>query len=328
MKLGIIGAGKIVNDFLPAAHLVPSLQLDCICSTERDLPVMQELSRKYGIAAVTTSYDQLLSRKPDLVYVAIPNFLHYSVCRTVLECGLNVLVEKPMVARYSEAQELFTLAEKQGVMIFEAITTQYLTNYGLLRQNLAKLGDIRLVKMDYSQYSSRYDSFRQGTVLPAFDPEKEGGALMDLNIYNLHFVIGLFGPPEEYRYYPNIVRGIDVSGVMILQYRSFTATLAAAKDSCSPSISVIQGDKGYLTLNTPSNICGSFDLVLNGQDAQHFDANPFKHRMVEEFAVISDILATNDTIRYNVAKRHSLLVIETQMNARSNAGIVFPRDLQ
>lgn len=328
MKLGIIGAGKIVNDFLPAAHLVPGLQLDCICSTERDLPVMQELSRKYGIAAVTTSYDQLLSRRPDLVYVAIPNSLHYSICRMVLESDLNVLVEKPMVARDSEAQELFTLAEKRRVMIFEAITTQYLTNYELLRQSLAQLGDIRLVKMDYSQYSSRYDSFRQGIVFPAFDPEKEGGALMDLNIYNLHFVIGLFGPPEEYCYYPNIVHGIDVSGVMVLHYGSFTATLTAAKDSCSPNISVIQGDKGYLTLNTPSNICGSFDLVLNGQDPRHFDANPFKHRMVEEFAVISDILSSNDTIRYNATKRHSLLVIETQMNARLNAGIIFPRDLK
>lgn len=328
MKLGIIGAGKIVNDFLPAAHLVPGLELDSICSTENDLPVMQKLSQEYGIANVTTSCEEILNGKPDLIYVAVPNFLHYSICRMALEHGLNVLVEKPMVARCREAQELFALAEQRGVMIFEAITNQYLTNYGLIRKSLAQLGEIRLVKMDYSQYSTRYDRFKQGIVLPAFDPAKEGGALMDLNIYNLHFVTGLFGSPETYRYYPNVIRGIDVSGVMVLQYDGFTAILAAAKDSCSPNLSVIQGDRGYLVLNTPANVCGSFDVVLNGRGPEHFAANPYSHRMVEEFIAISDILARSDTARYDAARKHSLLVSEIQMNARLDAGILFPRDLR
>lgn len=27
---------------------------------------------------------------------------------------------------------------------------------------------------------------------------------MDLNIYNIHFVVGLFGKPKDVQYYPNI----------------------------------------------------------------------------------------------------------------------------
>lgn len=154
-----------------------------------------------------------------------------------LEHGRNVLVEKPMVSHYREAQELFSFAKQRGVMIFEAITNQYLTNYQLIRESLAKLGVIRLIRMNYSQYSSRYERFRQGTVLPAFDPAKAGGALMELNTYNLHFVTGLFGAPDSYRYYSNLIRGIDVSGVMMMEYPGFLAVLTAAKDSCSLNMS-------------------------------------------------------------------------------------------
>lgn len=326
MKLGIIGAGMIVNDFLPSAHLIPGLELDSICGMKNDLPIMMSLSQQYGIPNVYTSYEEMLERRLDLVYVAVPNFLHYSVSRMVLEHGRNVMVEKPMMAHYREARELFSLAEQRGVMIFEAITNQYLTNYHLIRENLAKLGEIRLVRMDYSQYSSRYEKFRQGNVLPAFDPAKAGGALMDLNTYNLHFVTGLFGSPSSYRYYPNLIRGIDVSGVMMMEYPGFLAVLTAAKDSCSPNISVIQGDKGYITLNTPANTCESFDIVLNGKSPAHIAANAFSHRMAAEFTAVIDIISRKDTAIYEKTRSHSLLVSEIQTKARISAGIHFPGD--
>ena len=35
--------------------------------------------------------------------------------------------------------------------------------------------------------------FLTGKIAPVFDPKKDGGALMDLNIYNIHLVAALFG---------------------------------------------------------------------------------------------------------------------------------------
>ena len=35
MKLGILGTGMIVRDFLPQAHLIPGLELYALCSTLR-----------------------------------------------------------------------------------------------------------------------------------------------------------------------------------------------------------------------------------------------------------------------------------------------------
>ena len=56
---------------------------------------------------------------------------------------------------------------------------------------------------------------------------------MDLNIYNIYFVVGLFGDPKAVHYYPNRnANGIDTSGILILEYPNFVCQCTAAKD-CS-----------------------------------------------------------------------------------------------
>ncbi len=52
---------------------------------------------------------------------------------------------------------------------------------------------------------------------------------MDLNIYNIHFVVGLFGKPMNIEYYPNIERNIDTSGILILDYGSFNVYVLRQK---------------------------------------------------------------------------------------------------
>lgn len=39
---------------------------------------------------------------------------------------------------------------------------------------------------------------------------------MDLNVYNIHALIDLFGKPVYHKYMANIERNIDTSGMMIL----------------------------------------------------------------------------------------------------------------
>lgn len=88
--------------------------------------------------------------------------------------------------------------------MLEAITNQYLSNMTFIKEHLDQLGDIKIVECNYSQYSSRYDAFKRGDIAPAFNPKMGGGALRDLNIYNIHFVVGLFGRPKTVQYLANV----------------------------------------------------------------------------------------------------------------------------
>ncbi len=77
-------------------------------------------------------------------------------------------------------------------------------NFKEIKQRLPELGDIKIVELNVSKYSRRYDDFKNGVILPAFDPKKGGGSLMDMGVHNIHFIVGLFGKPEHVEYYPNL----------------------------------------------------------------------------------------------------------------------------
>ena len=96
MKLGILGAGMIVREFVPWLTGPESpFKVEALCSTERSAGAAQALCDQYGVPRHTTSYDELLSWV-DVVYIAVPNILHVKYTRAALEAGRHVIVEKPM----------------------------------------------------------------------------------------------------------------------------------------------------------------------------------------------------------------------------------------
>lgn len=86
---------------------------------------------------------------------------------------------------------------------------------------------------------------------------------MDLSLYNLHYVMGLFGKLVEAKYYSNIEKNIDTSGLLVLKYPSFIACCVGVKDSHGMYGGMIQGTKGYIKSTLPPNIVGEVILHLN-----------------------------------------------------------------
>ena len=202
MKLGILGTGKIVREFLPWLAEHTPFTVQAICSTERSAELAQSLCGQYGVPQHTTNFLELL-QWVDVVYIAVPNLQHVRYARVALEAGKHVIVEKPLAPTAAQTEELVNLARHKKVFLFEAITTQYLENYAKIRELLPRIGTVKLVQCNFSQYSSRYDAFCAGDVQPAFDPACAGGALMDLGVYNVSYIVGLFGEPNQVKYTAN-----------------------------------------------------------------------------------------------------------------------------
>lgn len=326
MKLGIIGSGMIVKELLSITDFLKNVELEAICGTVRSKEKVDGLKNEYGIKHAVYSYAELLNMDVNTVYIGLPNNLHFSFAKEALEAGKNVIIEKPFTSNYQEAVILSLLAREKRLFIFEAITNQYLPNYNKIKEFLPTLGNMKIIQCNYSQYSSRYDSFKEGKSLPAFDPEFSGGALMDLNIYNIHYIVGLFGKPKNVEYYPNIERGIDTSGILILDYETFKCTCIGAKDCKAPIANNIQGDKGCIYQNTPTNICMNFEVLMNDGTNFFVNENNYEHRMVNEFLEFEDMIANNQLEKCYKRLEHSLTVCEVQTIARKKANIVFPAD--
>ena len=314
MNLGIVGAGMIVKDFLSFTHELPEIKLEAIVA--RNIENLKNLQSMYNIKEIFTDLDECLSSPSiDTIYVAVPNNLHYSVAKKALEAGKNVICEKPFTLDYHETVELFELAESKNLILIEAITNQYLPNYLEIKENLSQIGNIRLVECNYSQLSSRYEVFKKGIIAPVFDKNQGGGVLGDLNIYNIHFVVGLFGAPKNSEYYPNIVREVDTSGILILEYDEFKVVCIAAKDTYNNSYANIQGDKGLIkvigTLNEVPNY-----IIKNNEVEMKVNKNIHKHRMYSEFKKFIDVINNNDFDFMKKQKEHSLAVMEIFYKSR------------
>ena len=327
MKLGILGAGMIVREFLPWLTGPESpFKVEALCSTERSAGAAQALCDQYGVPRHTTSYDELLSWV-DVVYIAVPNILHVKYTRAALEAGRHVIVEKPMAPTAALAEELAELARSKKLFLFEAVTPQYQDNYAKIREVLPKVGAVTMVQCNFSQYSSRYHDFCAGKVWPSFDPACAGGALMDLGVYNVSYVVGLFGSPNKVHYAANITRGIDTSGVLTMEYRSFKAVSINAKDSSSPARYIIQGTKGYLLQKSTANFCGGVTFHPYKGKEEHFNLSAGRPRQAAEFHAFARAIESEDMELCSRMLDTSVAVSRVLETARRDAGIRFNNDL-
>lgn len=327
MKLAILGTGFIVKEgALKALKEVPEIETTAIFALPRSKDKATAIAKEHSIPKVFTDYDELLADPDiDFVYVALINSVHYEYTKRALLAGKNVIVEKPFASTVAEVKELCDLALQKNLYLFEAVTLLYLPNFAAIKKELPKLGRIRAVTANYSQYSSRYDKYLQGEVLPVFNPKLSGGALYDINIYNINLIVGLFGAPVEINYTANLgFNGADISGVLVLKYPDFFATALGAKDSESPSFAIIQGEKGWIKISGAPNELKSFELYLRGTGiTTKFELNAYNHRMTHEFTEFAKIYQSKDFDRVRAGLNISLITIQTAETARKQSGIFF-----
>lgn len=327
MKLGIIGAGMIAQEVLTFIGEIENIEVVAIAATPRSAEKLRNLSEKYGISKYYTAYEELLANPEiEVAYVALPNNLHYEVMDKALDAGKDIICEKPFTANVNQALKIFKKAEAKGKIILEATSNRFIPNALRVKEEISKLGKIKIVSFNYSQYSSRYDRFKAGDIAPAFSLENAGGALMDLNIYNIDYVINLFGRPKDVRYFPNIEKSIDTSGICLLDYEDFKAVCIGAKDSSASLINTIQGEEGTIEIPGAINNFGSYKIKKTGGDYEEFKENEEKSRLYYEFVEFEKIIRARDMERVEKLKEITLITAETLNQARIEAGIFFPAD--
>lgn len=113
VRIGVIGAGvlgfhhvRILRD-LPQARLVGFYE----ARADRAAAVSQELAvRAYE------SLEALLDAV-DAVTIVVPTPVHFQVAKAALSSGKHLLIEKPIAATLSEADELLAIAKGAGALI-------------------------------------------------------------------------------------------------------------------------------------------------------------------------------------------------------------------
>ena len=155
LRLGTIGSGSIVHSILDNVKIVDGIRLEAVYSRSEEKG--RALASKYGAEKVYTDMEGFLAdEETNVVYIATPNLLHYEQAKAALQAGKNVICEKPFCTKAEHAKELIALAKEKHLFLVEAVTSVFLPNFEALKRELPKIGRIKLVLSNYSQYSGRY----------------------------------------------------------------------------------------------------------------------------------------------------------------------------
>lgn len=327
MKLGIIGSGKIVKEVLPVLNGIDSI--DIVAITARNEEKLKALSDDYGINKYYLDIDELLKdSEVEVVYVALPNELHFEVMKKAIEAGKDIICEKPFTSNAYETEQIIEQASKEDVIVLEALTNRFIPNAVKVKEILPKLGDIKIIFFNYSQYSSRYDNFKKDIIEPVFTLEHSGGALMDLNLYNVAYVVELFGLPKDVKYFPNIEKDIDTSGILAMDYGDFKAVCIGSKDSQAPLINTIQGTDASIEIPDALNSFSEFNLTkVSDNKTDNYSYNDEdKSRLYYEFIEFEKILRNRDTEKADKLLESTKNYMQVLTRARFDANIYYPAD--
>ncbi len=326
IRLGTIGSNFIVHNLLRHVVKTPGWQLTAVYSRSEEKA--EALAAQYGAERYYCDMEEFLSdEEVNFVYIATPNVLHCEQAKAALLAGKHVLLEKPFCPEVSLARELVEIAWQRGLILADMTPTASLPNLPLLKEQLPKIGKIRQVLGNYTQYSSRYDAFRRGEIANVFTLEACGGSLMDINYYNAYLNAALFGKPEMAVYYPNIQRDIDTSGLLVLSYEGFTSQNVGAKDCRGQSFFQIQGEDGYIYIPGGVNDLQEVQVVTK-EGTEVFRTAHEPDVWGWEVKRLAELITTGNTEPLRRELQTMLIAIEIVEKSRKAAGIHFPSDLE
>lgn len=327
VRFGIIGTNWITERFIQAASKVEGFSLTAVYS--RTSEKAEEFASKFKIQYTYTDLDEFASSDEfDAVYIASPNSLHASQAMLCMKNGKHVLCEKPMASNTKEISEMMKVANEQSVVLMEALKTTLLPNFLAIKENLHKIGQVRRYFASYCQYSSRYDKYKEGIVLNAFNPAFSNGSLMDIGIYCVYPAVTLFGEPKQIQASSYMLEsGVDGEGSILLSYDNMDAVIMYSKITNSYVPSEIQGENGSIIIDkihTPESVKihykdGTVEDITRSQDSDsmYYEAKEF----VE--------LVTNKQQQSELnSQQNSFITAKILEDTRKQIGLVYPADIK
>ena len=300
IKIGIIGTNFISDDFCNAAVKVPGAVLRAVYSRKEETGAA--FAERHSIPEVFTDYKKFLSSDIDAVYVASPNFIHCSQTIMALEHKKHVLCEKVKAVNEAEVRSMIDCARRNQVVLLEAMRPDFDPAFDIVEQNLNRIGRLRRATFEFCQYSSRYDKFREGIVMNAFDPTLGNAAVMDIGVYCIHSLVRLFGMPQEIQAFSTkLSNDFDGSGIVLMKYETMIAEAVYSKISVSVNPSVIQGEDGSILIDyisKPEKIClqlreGARD-TLEGAGREILPFIPADNNMIYEIQEFIKLINENN----------------------------------
>jgi predicted dehydrogenase len=192
-KAALIGCGAIAREHLAVLAELQNVEVAGIC--DLSAARAEATAERFKIKKWFTNHQQLLTElEPDLVHITTPPSSHFSIAKSCLSAGLNVLCEKPITVNYDEFLILKELAVTSRCMLMESQQLRFHSSVLRIRDLLksGELGDLLEVQMFVAVNSGAGSAYADRNA-PHFSSYLRGGVVGDFLphiAYLMHMLIG------------------------------------------------------------------------------------------------------------------------------------------
>ena len=192
VKWGVLGTASIAKGCtIPGMKMAQGCQLYAIAG--RDADKVELFKKEYGFEKGYVGYENLLAdEEVQAVYIPLPNGLHYEWVIKALKAGKHVLCEKPLALSASDAEEMYRVAEENGVILAEAYAYLHSPYVKALKEDVKNgvIGDIFYIESAFLTQGYKEDI--------RLYKELGGGAMYDLGCYCTTMILSLIDAKPSY----------------------------------------------------------------------------------------------------------------------------------
>jgi dTDP-3,4-didehydro-2,6-dideoxy-alpha-D-glucose 3-reductase len=190
LNIAVWGLGNhSQNRILPSLSAMDEIKLIGICS--RNTKVVERCAELWNCCGWSDPEQMLNSTEVDVVYIATPIGMHFSMAKQALKSGKHVWCEKPLTCSYTDTKNLISLAEKENKVLTESFMYLYHSQFRRVRKFIDDSEGVYSIICRFGIPDLDQPGFRN-------NPALCGGALWDVATYTVSALLPLF-PNQQIR---------------------------------------------------------------------------------------------------------------------------------
>ena len=322
LNWAVIGCGVIANEM---AQALEKMNRTLYSVANRTYEKAAKFAKKYNVNKVYNTIDEVFCDPDvDVIYITTPHNTHYKYMKSALEHGKHIFVEKSITLNSRELDEMVSLAQKNNLIIGEAMTIWHMPLYKKLWEivNGGELGKVQIITVNFGSFKE-YDMNNR-----FFNMDLAGGAMLDIGVYALSIVRSFMEekPCENLRQWKPSPTGSDETATVLLKNNmGQMATVALSIHSKQPKRAMISCEKGYIEIMEYPRAGKAVIVDAETGKNREITAGNTADALYYELEDMEKAIINNDPSYLHL--QHSCDVMDIMTKLRKDWGMKYPKEI-